>query len=146
MIKQEQIEEECDVVDDYTIGFATYLMQKRRNEDIKKALEYCTGSEGIEGCEKCSYFSIYMCNDTLCKDAHNLITEQEKDIKQLKTECALLDDELRIARQETIDVLNKLKTKAFDKDAFNGWAGSTFVVLVRDIDKMIEELTKLTNC
>ena len=61
---------------------------------------------------------------------------------QLKTECALLDDELRIARQNTIDVLNALKTKAFDKDAFNGWAGSTFVVLVRDIDKMIEELTK----
>lgn len=25
-------EEECDVVDDYTIGFATYLMQKRRDE------------------------------------------------------------------------------------------------------------------
>ena len=62
--------------------------------------------------------------------------------KQLKTECALLDDELRIARQDTIDVLNELKTKAFDKDAFNGWAGSTFVVLVRDIDKMIKELTK----
>lgn len=33
--------------------------------------------------------------------------------KQLKTECALLDDELRIARQETIDVLNKLKEKIF---------------------------------
>ena len=62
--------------------------------------------------------------------------------KQLKTECALLDDELRIARQDTINVLNELKTKAFDKDAFNEWAGSTFVVLVRDIDKMIEELTK----
>ena len=25
-------EEECDVVDDYTIGFATYLMHKRRDE------------------------------------------------------------------------------------------------------------------
>lgn len=70
------------------------------------------------------------------------IGELKAENKQLKTECALLDDELRIARQETIDVLNKLKTKAFDKDAFNGWAGSTFVVLVRDIDKMIEELTK----
>lgn len=45
-------------------------------------------------------------------------------------------------KQAKIDVLNELKTKAFDKDAFNGWAGSTFVVLVRDIDKMIEELTK----
>ena len=32
MTKQEQIEEECDVVDDYTIGFATYLMQKRHDE------------------------------------------------------------------------------------------------------------------
>lgn len=35
------------------------------------------------------------------------------EIKQLKTECALLDDELRIARQETINVLNELKTKLF---------------------------------
>ena len=70
------------------------------------------------------------------------IDDLKAENKQLKTECTLLDDELRIARQETINVLNKLKTKAFDKDAFNGWAGSTFVVLVRDIDKMIEELTK----
>lgn len=70
------------------------------------------------------------------------IDDLKAENKQLKTECALLDDELRIARQETIDVLNELKTKAFDKDAFNGWVGSTFVVLVRDIDKMIEELTK----
>lgn len=70
------------------------------------------------------------------------IDDLKAENKQLKTECVLLDDELRIARQETIDALNELKTKAFDKDAFNGWAGSTFVVLVRDIDKMIEELIK----
>lgn len=44
---------------------------------------------------------------------------QEKEIKQLKaenrqlkTECALLDDELRNARQDTIDVLNKVKERA----------------------------------
>lgn len=70
------------------------------------------------------------------------IDDLKAENKQLKTECALLDDELRIARQDTINVLNELKTKAFDKDAFNGWSGSTFVVLVRDIDEMIEELTK----
>jgi cell division protein FtsB len=70
------------------------------------------------------------------------IDDLKAENKQLKTECALLDDELRIARQNIIDVLNELKTKAFDKDAFNGWAGSTFVVLVRDIDKMIEEYVK----
>ena len=31
-LNSEPDEEECDVVDDYTIGFATYLMQKRRDE------------------------------------------------------------------------------------------------------------------
>ena len=32
-------EEECDAVDDYTIGFATYLMQKRRDEVDKMQAE-----------------------------------------------------------------------------------------------------------
>lgn len=80
--------------------------------------------------------------DGLYNAGYRKVDDLKSENKQLKTECALLDDELRIARQETIDVLNKLKTKAFDKDDFNGWAGSTFVVLVRDIYKMIEELTK----
>ena len=80
--------------------------------------------------------------DGLYNAGYRKVDDLKSENKQLKTECALLDDELRIARQDTIDVLNKVKTKAFDKDAFNGWAGSTFVVLVRDIDKMIEELTK----
>lgn len=31
-LNSELNEEECDVIDDYTIGFATYLMQKRRDE------------------------------------------------------------------------------------------------------------------
>ena len=104
----------------------------------------------FEKCRKCPAWSGTDCTrnpytEGCLDDKVNLkneIKRLEKENKQLKTECALLDDELRIARQETIDVLNELKTKAFDKDAFNGWAGSTFVVLVRDIDKMIEELMK----
>ena len=40
------------------------------------------------------------------------IDDLKAENKQLKTECALLDDELRIARQETIDVLNKVKERA----------------------------------
>ena len=76
------------------------------------------------------------------ENAEAIYNKVEEEINQLKTECTLLDDELRNARQETINVLNKLKEKAFDKDSFNGWAGPTFVVLVKDIDKMIEELVK----
>lgn len=80
--------------------------------------------------------------DGLYNAGYRKVDDLKAENKQLKTECALLDDELRIARQDTINVLNELKTKAFDKDAFNGWAGSTFVVLVRDIDKMIEDYEK----
>lgn len=45
------------------------------------------------------------------KSQQREIERLKAENKQLKTECALLDDELRIARQDTIDVLNKLKAE-----------------------------------
>lgn len=38
-LNSELDEEECDVVDDYTIGFATYLMQKRRDKVARMQAE-----------------------------------------------------------------------------------------------------------
>ena len=57
-------------------------------------------------------------------------------IKQLKTECTLLDDELRNARQETINVLNELKAKSYVNEYCRE------VVEVEKIDELIEELIK----
>ena len=53
------------------------------------------------------------------------IDDLKAENKQLKTECALLDDELRIARQDTIDALNKVKEKL--NNAPNGWAYTTYI-------------------
>ena len=79
-------------------------------KQIKKALALCQDGR-VSVCRDCPYTK--NCDGTqLFKDALDLITKQEKDIKQLKTECALLDDELRIARQDTIDALNKVKERA----------------------------------
>lgn len=50
--------------------------------------------------------------DGLYNAGYRKIDDLKSENKQLKTECALLDDELRIARQETIDVLNKVKERA----------------------------------
>ena len=79
--------------------------------------------------------------DNLNRDYRNdfeRLKSQQREIdalkaenKQLKTECALLDDELRIARQDTIDVLNKVKEKL--NNAPNGWAYTTY------IDELIKE-------
>lgn len=63
--------------------------------------------------------------------------------RQLKTECALLDDELRIARQDIIDVLNKLKTQTHNYyPSIDSYCVSQHVVLVNDIDKLLEEYEK----
>lgn len=142
--KQEQIEEMAKIVDEmynvYTttaddIADGLYNAGYRKVDDFEA--EYERLREVIRQLNT-DYNRAWERLKSDCRE----IGELKAENRQLKTECALLDDELRIARQDTINVLNELKTKAFDKDAFNGWAGSTFVVLVRDIDKMIEELTK----
>lgn len=101
-------------------------------EDIKKALAVCAG----DNCEGCRYYEFHNCHDKLILDARDLIIKREQKIKQLKTECTLLDDELRNARQETINVLNELKAKSYVNDYYRE------VVEVEKIDEMIEELMK----
>lgn len=63
--------------------------------------------------------------------------------EQLKTECALLDDELRIARQDTIDVLNKLKEKIVERMGDREYMGVKYkqgVFSESEIDDMIAEV------
>ena len=124
-------QKQCEAEALYNEGYrkvpfgATVLAPEERNDEIREMHEILEGRD-----------ELIAKVGVLGRENYDLKAEN----KQLKTECALLDDELRVARQETINVLNELKTKAFDKDAFNGWAGSTFVVLVRDIDEMIAEV------
>lgn len=63
--------------------------------------------------------------DGLYNAGYRKINDLKAENKQLKTECALLDDELRIARQDTIDVLNKVKEKL--NNTPNGWAYTTYI-------------------
>ena len=110
-------------------------------KDIKKALECCS-NPSINSCNNCPYNNhgeFSCCDGEMCKDALNLITEQEKEIKQLKTECTLLDDELRNARQETINVLNELKAKSYVNDYCRE------VVEVEKIDELIAEVLNAEN-
>lgn len=82
------------------------------NEEIKKGLKICSDGDSYY-CGNCPYSDNYTtCTDRLKVDARELIIKQEQELNQLKTECTLLDDELRNARQETINVLNKLKERA----------------------------------
>lgn len=118
-------------------------------DEIKKALECCCNTT----CRNCSYLGNNRCNDTLCKDALNLITEQEKEIDALKAENEeltkvvsskvydLIDNTKEIAdareaweRQAKIDVLNELKKKTYVNDYCRE------VVEVEKIDELIAEV------
>ena len=82
--------------------------------------------------------------EALYKAGYRKIDDLETENKQLKTECALLDDELRIARQETINVLNELRERiktAIDT-YFNKNGGGYYLAedAIDDIDELINEV------
>ena len=69
-------------------------------EDIKKALTCCS-NPSISYCKDCPYANygeFDCCNGKMCKDALNLITEQDKENKKLKEEI----------KQAQLSVLGKL--------------------------------------
>ena len=93
-------------------------------QDIKKALEICSGDDG---CRECAYYDYHHCDKALLKDALALITEQVVEQNQKY--------QGREIKQAQIDVLKKLKERAI---------GYTFLgeklATETDIDRLIEEI------
>ena len=104
------------------------------NKELKKWLKRCGSTDSL--CTGCPFGAYELCFDEIKLAALELIKKQEKEINRLKTECTLLDDELRNARQETINVLNELKEKTYVNDYCRE------VVEVEKIDELIKELIK----
>lgn len=79
-------EEECDVVDDYTIGFATYLMQKRRDEVDRMQAE-------IKRLEKENANLLKVCEekftfDTTENKTYSIFNSVRKEfVEKLKNKC-----------------------------------------------------------
>lgn len=81
--------------------------------------------------------------ERLYNAGYRKIDDFEAENKQLKTECALLYDELRVARQETINVLNKLKEKIVERMGDREYMGVKYkqgVFSESEIDEMIVEV------
>lgn len=118
-------------------------------DDIKKGLECCVGGEVGEGCRKCPYlFNHNGCNDALCKDTLDFITEQEKKIDQLTEErnryAATLakyqmasDKEIMAQKKQAVkEFAEKLKKCSYTDNCFTDGKWHRYV-LVSDIDELI---------
>ena len=124
-------------------------------DEIKKALECCS-NPSINFCKDCPYNNngeFSCCDGEMCKDALNLITEQEKEIEKLKAENIRLTTKLgqvllsidtvkemntmcsidEQRKQAKIDLLNQLKAKSYVNDYCRE------VVELEKIDELIKE-------
>lgn len=137
-------------------------------DDIKKALGYCAG-DSIDDCKACPYADNgpFACSISMYKDACALITEQEKEINELKDDYAKLqelfaqyqmasDKEIRAQiKQAKIDVLNELRAHLYcvygTNTAYPYYVYGTNSVplgnktaedIVKNIDELIKEVKK----
>ena len=124
-------QKQCEAEALYNEGYrkvpfgATVLAPEERNDEIREMHEILEGRD-----ELIAKVGI------LGRENYDLKAEN----KQLKTECALLDDELRIARQETIDVLTELKSKCHNYyPSIDHYCCSVKAVNLSDIDELINE-------
>lgn len=117
-------------------------------DEIKKALKCCS-NPSISYCKDCPYANcgkFDCCNGKMCKDALNLITEQEKSIQVAQDSILSLAQQNQEYREQQvkqakIDVLNELKKKTHNYyPSIDSYCISQHVVLVRDIDELIEEI------
>ena len=72
-------------------------------DEIKKALEICADIN--LNCNDCPYDAVGNCTDTLCADALNLITEQEKEIERLKEAVEKLTEMLNKTNEPKTNVI-----------------------------------------
>ena len=129
-------------------------IKEMTSDKIKKALECCAKSYGDDvHCSDCPYDTLTpraccerFCQDVLCKDALKLITEQEKSLQEAQDSILSLAQQNQEYREQQvkqaqIDVLNKLKKKTHNYyPSIDSYCLSQHVVLVRDIDKLLEEV------
>ena len=95
-------------------------------DDIKKALTCCS-NPSISYCKDCPYANygeFDCCNGKMCKDALDLIIEQEREIERLKAEV----------KQAQIDALNKVKERAVGLPAIETYH------ICNLIDELIKEV------
>lgn len=114
-------------------------------DDIKKALKCCS-NPSISYCKDCPYANcgkFDCCNGKMCKDALNLITEQEKSIQVAQDSILSLAQQNQEYREQQvkqakIDILDKLKERLYS--IFVTKSSPLGDITVEDIAEDIDEL------
>lgn len=117
----------------------SFLVQKYVAE-IVNAREDCFVEAVIRGAKAAGV----TCLDLIDKDF--IVSAIKREQERRKNDNKFLENmknDVEIEKKNAVkEFAEKLKMKAFNKDMFNDWAGATYVVLVREIDKLLKEYEK----
>ena len=114
-------------------------------DEIKRSLECCAAVGSETSCSDCSY--CYRCRD-LCKDALNIITEQEKEIDRLRAESKRFENNMKSVleiekKQAVKEFAENLKRKFSNYYKISGnYCCSVKAVNANDSDELLKEYEK----
>ena len=136
-------------------------------DDIKKALECCADSNDCDDCpydvvRSCSDRLKLDARELIAEQEKEIerLKDDSAKLQELFAQYQIASDKeimaqkeeaekrfennmkavLEIEKKQAVkDFAEKVKKKSFDKNPFNDWAGSTYVVLVSDIDELLKE-------
>ena len=112
---------------------AVILTPEERDEELKACNEKQAELENEIERLKADNEALQMWNNISAEKIQKLSETNKCFASNMKS---VLEIEKKNAVKEFAE---KLKMKAFNKDMFNDWAGATYVVLVREIDKLLKE-------
>lgn len=109
--------------------------QEQIEEMARVACEHFDYDMVDQPCTKCKT------HDKHCYTIHQAEILYNAGYRKIDDKCAVITkDNLEIYKKQAVkEFAEKLKSRKFDKDMFNDFAGATYVVLVRDINELLRE-------
>lgn len=126
------------------------------DEQIIKALEYCSTDVRESTCPKCAFYKQHKCSTLMLNEVSDLINRQKARIKELEEKISYLEESIDYSRKEYNSLLQKLqqaKSEAI-KDFAERLKGYPIVeneskekaylfVEVQEIDNLVKEMTEV---
>lgn len=124
------------------------------DEQIIKALEYCSTDVRENTCPQCAFYKKHRCSTLMLNAASDLINRQKAEIERLAAKILVKDninayntaqlriarEELRTAKSEVIKEFAEQLKETADYIAISGYRST--VVDVDSIDNLVKEMTE----
>ena len=118
------------------------------DEQLKKALEYCSTNVRENTCPKCAFYKKHRCSTLMLNAVSDLINRQKAEIERLKVDLEFKCDScenIKLSREEYRRLVLQAKSEAIKefaeklKEENKPW----LYARIEDIDNLVKEMTEV---